>query len=134
VLEPEHLSTLTSVGNLAFTLRCQGKYEQAEQIGRRALEGRQKRPGPKHPDTLKSVSILAAVLGAQGKYEKGEQMHRRALEGRRRVLGQEHPDTLRSINNLTSMMRARQGKTRGLMRFLSQGRSHEVRDMRGFRA
>jgi len=36
----EHPDTLTSVNNLALVLRDQGKYEEAEKINRRALEGR----------------------------------------------------------------------------------------------
>jgi len=33
-LGKEHLDTLTSVNNLASVLRCQGKYEEAEQMNR----------------------------------------------------------------------------------------------------
>jgi Tetratricopeptide repeat len=64
----------------------QGKYEEAEQMGRRALEGHEKVLTSEHLDTLRNVSILTAVLGAQRKYEEGEQMGRRALEGYEKVL------------------------------------------------
>jgi hypothetical protein len=39
-----------------------GKYEAAEEMNRRALEGREKTLGKKHPDTLISVRNLASVL------------------------------------------------------------------------
>jgi hypothetical protein len=39
LLENEHPSTLTSVSNLALVLQNQGKYEAAEEMNRRALEG-----------------------------------------------------------------------------------------------
>jgi hypothetical protein len=38
VLGPEHPDTLTSINNLAIVLRIQGKYEEAEVVGRRALK------------------------------------------------------------------------------------------------
>jgi hypothetical protein len=42
-------------------LRDQGKYEEAEQMNRRALGGREKALGKDHPDTLTSVSNLAEL-------------------------------------------------------------------------
>ena len=41
VLGKEHPDTLTSVNNLASVLQGQGKHEEAEQMNRRALEGRE---------------------------------------------------------------------------------------------
>jgi hypothetical protein len=46
VLGAEYPYILISVGNLALMLRGQGKYEKAEKMNRRALEGREKA----HPD------------------------------------------------------------------------------------
>lgn len=45
IFEPEHLGMLTGVSNLALVLRFQGKYEAAEEMNRRALEGREKSLG-----------------------------------------------------------------------------------------
>ena len=61
--------------NLAEMLRHQGKYETAEEIHRRAPEGREKALGLEHPFTLASVNNLA---GDRGKYEAAEDMDRRA--------------------------------------------------------
>jgi len=66
VLVEEHLDTLVSLGILALVLESQGKYEQAEEMKRRALEGSEKALGKEHPDTLTSVSNLALVLRYQG--------------------------------------------------------------------
>ena len=55
VLGEEHPDLLTSVGNLASVLGNQGKYEAAETLHRRDLEGREKVLGVEHPDTLTSV-------------------------------------------------------------------------------
>ncbi|KAI9778300.1 MAG: hypothetical protein M1816_004150 [Peltula sp. TS41687] len=81
-LGKEHPDTLTSVSNLASVLQHQGKYEAAEEMDRRALEGREK------------------AL----KYEAAEEMNRRALEGREKALGKEHPDTLTSVSNLALVL------------------------------
>jgi hypothetical protein len=55
-------SSMTSVSNLALVFRYQGKYEEAEEMNRRALEGSEKVLGMEHPSTLISVSNLAGVL------------------------------------------------------------------------
>ena len=61
---------IISDGSLAFdamemiglVLRHQGKYDDAEEMNRRALKGYEKLLGPDHPDTLTSVDSLASVL------------------------------------------------------------------------
>ncbi len=75
--------------NLAEVLRRQEKYEAAEEMHQRALEGREKALGLEHPFTLASVNNLA---GDRGKYEAAEDIDRRAWEGREKVLGFEHPE------------------------------------------
>ncbi|KAK0822949.1 hypothetical protein LTR73_008914 [Friedmanniomyces endolithicus] len=85
-------------------LQNQGKYEAAEEMKRRALEGKEKVLRKEHRDTLTSVSNLALVLQDQGKYEAAEEMNRRALEGREKVLGKEHRDTLTSVYRLAYLL------------------------------
>jgi tetratricopeptide (TPR) repeat protein len=63
-------------------LQLQGRYEEAETLNRRALEGWEKELGEDHPNTLISVNNLASVLQDQGRYEEAETLNRRALEGR----------------------------------------------------
>jgi len=106
--EPDTIAT-DSLSLLAVVLRCQGKYEAAEEMNRRALQGREKALGVEHPHTLTSVNNLALVLRVRGKYEVAEEMNRRALQGREKALGVEHPHTLTSVNNLASVLRD-QGK------------------------
>jgi hypothetical protein len=81
----------------------------AEEMNRRALDGREKALGKEHPDTLTSVNSLALVLERQGKYEAAEEMNRQALHGREKALGKEHPDTLTSVNDLARVLQC-QGK------------------------
>jgi hypothetical protein len=56
----------------------------AEEMHRRAPEGREKALGLEHPFTLAGVNNLA---GDRGKYEAAEDMDRRAWEGREKMLG-----------------------------------------------
>ncbi|KAF2787342.1 hypothetical protein K505DRAFT_257913, partial [Melanomma pulvis-pyrius CBS 109.77] len=78
-----HPDTLASVNNLAVVLDNQGKYNEAEKLLWRALEGREKELGVHHPATLTSVNNLAAVLRHQGKYDEAEELNQRALQGSR---------------------------------------------------
>ncbi|KAM0805646.1 P-loop containing nucleoside triphosphate hydrolase protein [Usnea florida] len=103
------IDTLNSLDVLAGCLLDQGKYDAAEKMQRRALEGREKMLGFEDPGTLISVNNLALVLGQQGKYKEAEEMHARALEGKKKVLGVDDPETLASVHNLASVLES-QGK------------------------
>jgi tetratricopeptide (TPR) repeat protein len=70
------------VSNLAQVLQAQGKYEEAEKLNRRALEGYGKELGVRHPGTLTSVCNLAGMLQYQGMHSEAEKLNRQALEGR----------------------------------------------------
>ena len=50
-------------------LKIQGRYEQAEDMYRQALELWERALGKEHPETLTSIGNLASVLRDQGKYE-----------------------------------------------------------------
>ena len=90
-------------------LRHQGKYEQAEEMQRQALELQETVLGKEHPETLAGMNNLAMVLSDQGKHEQAEEMLRQALGLSETVLGKEHPHTLTSMNNLAGVLRD-QGK------------------------
>jgi tetratricopeptide (TPR) repeat protein len=63
---------LTTVEGLALDYQSQGRYEEAERLYRRALEGREEKLGPKHPDMLTTVEGLAGVCRSQGRYEEAD--------------------------------------------------------------
>jgi tetratricopeptide (TPR) repeat protein len=58
------------LSNVGECFRISGKYKEAEQMHRQALELKQKVLGQEHPSTLDSLNNLALVLGSQGKYEE----------------------------------------------------------------
>ncbi|KAL5866436.1 hypothetical protein ACKVWM_011664, partial [Pyricularia oryzae] len=67
------------MGNLAWVLNNQGKYEEAEQMLRKTLALYKQVLGPENPSTLAGMNNLALVLDNQGKYEEAEQMLRETL-------------------------------------------------------
>jgi hypothetical protein len=61
VLGPEHPHTLTTVRNLANSLRDQRKHAEAEQMFRELLDVQRRVLGPEHPDTLATLSELGIL-------------------------------------------------------------------------
>lgn len=76
---------------IAFLLKQQGKYDEAEAMYRRVLAGREIVLGAEHPDTLSSMENLAVFFHSQDKYDDAEPIARRALAGREMILGTGHP-------------------------------------------
>jgi len=78
---------------MALVLQDQGKYEEAEQMNRQALEEREKALG-KSTQTRWRASATVAGAAIPGRYEEAEQMNRQALEGSEKALGKstQHAD------------------------------------------
>jgi tetratricopeptide (TPR) repeat protein len=105
LLGPEHPTTLTSMSNLADTLRVLGDAAAAADLNRQVLEARQRLLGAEHPSTLTSMNNLAETLYDLGDLAEAADLHRQALEVYQRVLGAEHPTTLISMSNLADTLR-----------------------------
>jgi tetratricopeptide (TPR) repeat protein len=58
--------------NVGQSLSVLGKYQEAEQIHRQALELREKVLGREHPNTLTSINSLGSILNNEGKYDEVE--------------------------------------------------------------
>ena len=106
VLGDEHPATLSSINNLAETLRALGETQTARDLHQKALDVRRRVLGDKHRATLASINNLASTLKALGETQAARDLHQEALDVSRRVLGDEHPSTLVSINNLASTLKA----------------------------
>ena len=115
--------TLTSVNNLGFLYKAEGRYGEAEPLYREALQARREVLGPRHPDTLLSLNNLAGLYESQGRYGEAEPLYREALQTRREVLGPRDPDTLGSLNNLAFLYQSqgRYGEAEPLYREALQG-------------
>ena len=87
----------------------QGKLAEAEQMYKRALQGKEKAWGPEHMSTLNTVNNLGNLYADQGKLVEAEHMYQRALQGKEKAWGPEHTSTLDTANNLGTLY-ADQGK------------------------
>ena len=79
VLGAEHLSTATSLNNLAFLYMNQGLYNKAEPILKRTLAITEKILGAGHPTTAIRLNNLAGLYSVQGLYDKAEPLYLRSL-------------------------------------------------------
>ena len=61
-LGDDHPDTLTTMNNLAATLRNQGDLAGARALQEQVLEARRRVLGEEHPDTLTSMNNLAETL------------------------------------------------------------------------
>jgi len=105
VLGSKHPDTLTSISNVAATLRQCGHFDRARPLYEEALAGRREVLGQNHRDTLVSMNNFATYLTQQREYDEARSLYREAISGRKVVLGEDDPETLESIRNLETMER-----------------------------
>ncbi|KAJ8112893.1 hypothetical protein OPT61_g4848 [Boeremia exigua] len=89
--------------NAAWYLRERGSYSVAEQLNRRALEGREKELGERHPDTLTSVYCLAHLLHTLRQYAEAAELYQQACDSRTEQLGPNHPRTIACRNHFAAL-------------------------------
>jgi len=111
-LGKEHPDTLRSVNNLASVLQYQGKYEEAEQMSRRAVEGKEKALGKEHPSTPNSVYCLAYLYHQRKRYDSASELYQRACDAYKRILGPQHPTTVACCNHYSRMISEMNQSTR----------------------
>jgi CHAT domain-containing protein/tetratricopeptide (TPR) repeat protein len=93
-------SRFIGMSNLANFLGAQGRYGEAEQLFRRALERQERALGKDHPDTLGTVNNLAVLCQMQDRHAEAALHLQRALKGYERAFGKDHPTTLSIVSNL----------------------------------
>ena len=98
--------------NLGLLYADQGKLVEAEEMYRRALDGKEKAWGREHTSTLDTVNNLGILYKDQGKLVEAEEMYRRALDGYKKARGPDHPTTLTIANNLY-LLESSQGEQEG---------------------
>jgi tetratricopeptide (TPR) repeat protein len=80
----------------------QGRYDQAEQLYKRALAIFEKVLGPDHHRVTEPLGNLATLYLEQARYAEAEPILKRALAVREKGLGPEHPDLATALHNLGS--------------------------------
>lgn len=112
LLGAEHPATLSSMHNLAATLKKQGDLNAARKIQESVLEITRRVLGGEHLDTLGSMNNLAETLRVQGELDAAREIHEQVLEITRRGLGGEDSYTLTSMNNFAKTLQD-QGELEG---------------------
>lgn len=93
---PDHPDTLTIMGSLAWTYRGQKRFQEAEELDRKALARRLEILGPEHPKTQLTMGNLAEDCGLLHEWERARKLQRQVVEARRRTLGAQHGNTKRA--------------------------------------
>ncbi len=109
MLGEPHPDTLSSMQELAKTLRFEGHLTDAEKLHRKAFDIRRRVLGLEHRDTMMSMNNLANTLDEEGRGVEAEKLYREGLGIGRRVLGPHDPDTAQSLSNLAGAL----GRYRG---------------------
>ena len=99
-----HPDTLDSIQTLAKIRLMQGDLEEAEDLAKRAMEGREKSLGKDDPSTLQSVAILEAIYRRSQKLVMATDLRNRLVDS---FLRSGNPDTFRNLNNQSHELRKR---------------------------
>src|SRR5579871_561231 len=91
---------LYNFGNMCSN---QGRFDEAEKMYLRALQGFEKAWGPEHTSTLDTVNNLGLLYADLGWLDEAEKMYLRALQGKEKAWGPEHTSTLNTVNNLGNL-------------------------------
>ncbi len=118
-LGDEHPETLSSMNNLGFLLRSQGRADEAELLFRQSLEGNRRALGNDHMNTLGAMMNLVLSLQSQGKLAEAETLAREGLEICRSAYGDDHPDTRIALNQVGGVLQA-QGEFREAVPFFRE--------------
>ncbi|MGW0250172.1 tetratricopeptide repeat protein [Nocardia goodfellowii] len=95
-LGPEHPRTIDARHQLGWSLRQQGRLDEAEAVYREVLAVRRRVLGPEHPDTLMAHHKLGNCWTDAQRWDEAEAAYNEVYAARCRILGPEHPDTLRT--------------------------------------
>ena len=102
-----HADVGQSMSSMAECLRGQGRYPEAEELHRSALDIFKKlHEGKSHPLIAQSQSALASVLIDQGRYEEALALYESSLAIRKEVYGSEDQRVASSLNNLGQLLKA----------------------------
>lgn len=105
VLGERHRQTLTSMNELALTLKIQGSLTDAEALYAKTLAAQRRYLGGDHSDTLETMHNSAGLLIEMGRLSEAEPLLRQAYETQFRQLGENDKDTLIAANSLAFLLK-----------------------------
>jgi hypothetical protein len=104
-LGDEHLTTLLTMGNLAWTLRVDGQLPRALELQERVVGERRRLQGDEHPDSLWAMGNLAMMLFDNGEHGRARSLQEQVLLIGRNTENQEHPATIWAMASLALTLR-----------------------------
>jgi tetratricopeptide (TPR) repeat protein/tRNA A-37 threonylcarbamoyl transferase component Bud32 len=104
-LGQEHPDTLGTMEGLARVYWRQGRYDKAQLLFTKTVEGRNKVLGEEHPDTLYSMNDLAVLYYSQGRYTEAESLYTKMLQISSALLGDD-VCTVLFMGNLATVYRS----------------------------
>ena len=110
---PEHPVVGTVLNQLAWVLRAQRRYAEAEPLYKRSIAINEKALGQEHPTVGKDLNGLAELYRAQGRYADAEPLLTRNLSIFEKALEPDHPDVGAALISLAGL-------------YLAQGRRAEA--------
>lgn len=100
LLGEKHNDTINAMSNLAVTLNCLGRYDEALTLNEKVLELRKETHDDNHPDTINALEALATTLSDLGRYNEALQLNEQVLTLRKELLGDKHIHTINAMHNL----------------------------------
>ncbi len=101
ILSHDDQDVLSSTSNLATTYLDQGRFQEAEGLILKVLEGLKRTLDENDPEVLRAMTNLSGIYFNQGRLPAAEALQLKVLEERRKVWGEDHPAVLRIMNNLS---------------------------------
>ncbi len=101
--EVDSLPVAQMLNSLARVHRLQGRYAQAECLGKRALAVRKRALGDHHPQVAQSLEELGELYVCLGRYQQAQALLRRSIAIRRQVFGEEHPSIAGCLTTLSGI-------------------------------
>jgi serine/threonine protein kinase/tetratricopeptide (TPR) repeat protein len=103
---PNHLQTLTAMGNLAEGHHAAGDLETALPLAEKTHRAMRRYSGKESPSTIVAMGNLAAIYQDAGRYADSLALNRETLTLTVKVFGAKSPDALVSMNNLANALQA----------------------------
>ncbi len=102
-----HPEIATCLGELAGTVRDQGRLAEAEPLAAETLDMLQGAYGAEHRESIVAKQRLASIVAGRGRSGEAESLYRETLDASRAVFGDGHPLTLSAESELAEMLLAR---------------------------
>ncbi len=99
----EHPYVAEALNDVAFTLRKQGRYDEAEPLYRESIAIKRRLLGEDHPAVATSLNNLGVMFGIAGRYDEVGPLFEEALAIRRDRYGEVHPSVGSTLSSLSML-------------------------------